>query len=122
LGIVDLQTSGPLRRDAGRPPYAYAMANPVGRFDWLGLKSRACCKILRSTLSLARHCFLEIEDDTTGIRRTIGLHRTRKGVGKTFVKDRRDRVRNERNCGPWNDSCGTDDCVTQKANNYPRVS
>ena len=122
LGLVDQDSfSSRTPDEAGgvRAEYSYATSNPVLMIDPDGLKSRTCCKVIRKTLFF-RHCYIDTEDDLTGKRRTIGLLKAGFGSGKgEWGTDNNLDIQGPKGkCGPWNDTCGVDDCVLQNAKQY----
>lgn len=125
----------PAGRSGDQNSYAYAMANPLLWIDPLGEKSRACCTpIGGGILKSWNHCFIELQDDTTGESTTYSLHgmggRVRNfggPLGCTFENDTFDQNSlspddPRTSCGEWNASCGADECVELQFGHYPRAS
>ena len=113
--------------------YLYANANPLLWIDPDGLKSRVCCTpIAGGLLKPFKHCFIETQDDQGGstTRELIGMGNGRRPyggpLGCTFTNDGFDtdalKHPSTLRCGDWNEDCKTDDCVKQKADEYPRAS
>ncbi|NJL26877.1 MAG: hypothetical protein HC897_02835 [Thermoanaerobaculia bacterium] len=102
--------------------YGYALQNPVLYIDPLGLKARVCCrKIPVVGIAGFRHCYIEIERD--GRSTTCGLIGGRfsleKGTGEIFRDNDFD---DGGDCGAWNETCGTDECVVRRVQAYPNPS
>jgi len=109
--------------DPVRHVYAYAEANPVGRIDPEGLKSRVCCK--KFFLGF-RHCYIETVTDRG--RTSCGLiggllSREQFATGQIYRDNGFDATDvPERDCGDWNESCSADGCVVQAARAYANPS
>jgi RHS repeat-associated protein len=119
LGIY--KQSDPIDLRGGLNTYAYVNGRPLMLIDPRGLRSRVCCRGIPATLNVAGHCY--IETDNNG-RTTFGLFGgpgtgMAPGIGQIYSPAGFDVGGS---CGPWNNDCGTDDCVKNAAAGYPNRS
>lgn len=117
----------PLGANGDSHPYVYAIGNPLSFVDALGERSRVCCQpaeIFGVVLEQRLHCFIHVQDNTTGVNRTYGLHRVN-GKGCKYSNDGFDIPRildATLPCGDWNESCDSDHCAAEQFDDYPNPS
>ncbi|MEM9291576.1 MAG: RHS repeat-associated core domain-containing protein [Acidobacteriota bacterium] len=132
-GTGQYTKSDPLGRNGDLHPYIYAAANPLHYLDPLGEKSRTCCAPIASgALRAFKHCFIQVQNDTTGEDTVYSLHgmggrwRSWGGpLGCTFTNDSFDEDAigvPSTECGDWNQSCDVDACVAEQFRQYPQAS
>jgi RHS repeat-associated protein len=123
----------PLGFDGGdKNLFRYALANPIKFSDPLGLRVRICCRPLgNDPNSRYAHCYIEEQRNTTGRRRTWGLHNPNAGGLLFYLTNPSPRSQPRVNdpsdvggtCESWREDCWPDgrvgDCIQRAFEQYP---
>jgi RHS repeat-associated protein len=116
----------PLGAKGDPHPFAYAEQNPVIFIDPTGERSRICCTPITGGPQPFNHCFVQVQDEASGVSETYSLHRMSWGHGCTFKDDGFDLGALEQpqnlSCGSWSDGCKADACAKSAHSAYPRSS
>jgi len=124
--------SDPIGLDGGLSTYSYVGSKPLLAIDPLGLKSRVCCKgVTGAGLFGFKHCYVEVQPGSSTQccgndgkpRKTYGLFGDTRGPRSTYgLISENHGFDNGGDCGPWVDTCESDQCVEKAAQQYTNPS